>query len=649
MPRRRPLTIPGLPNRLRRPRHLRAHPPCRPPVALAAAVAAALAFAVPALGAGPAAAATPSVIGIDATTTGTGLTGSSQGLSFEAEDLADPGFAGGNLAAYLDTLSPSSVIRVGGNTVDETFWTSSGETPPSWSLATITPADITALAGLAKASGWKVILGVNLKEYDPTRAASEAQYAQRALGSSLLAIEIGNEPDLYSEYKSDPAQYLTDFKSYVSAIEAAAPGVPVEGSDEAQGPDSSFQQSFVSAQKALAKPQILELTSHYYPMTGSTCGGSPSITQLLSATLRDDEKSEADEAVADGAELGLPAVIDESNSADCGGAPGVSNVFAAALWEIDDQLVTAREGVNGDYMHTSVAECGSSMPYSPLCAPTAADATAGDLAAQPEYYGLAAVHELGTGQFLNLTNPVWADVRAYAVQHSDGTMSVMLDDVDNPSTTGSTTVQLDLPASYSSADEVNLTAAGGLTAASGITLGGQAVQANGTLPAATPDAFAVSGSTVTLTVPAGSAEILRFGSSAPTSTTTTLVGALSGKCLSVTGGATQAGATTDLYTCNGSTSENWTLQSNGEIVGAPSGECLQVTGGSTAVYAGTELEPCSDATDQQWTATATGTLVGAASGLCLSVLGGSTANYATTDIYTCNGSGSESWSQQPAG
>lgn len=645
-------TVPGPPNRASRPRGPRG--PRRPrrqhrPAALAAAVTAALALAVPALGAQTAAAATPSVIAIAATTTGTALTDSSEGLSFEAEDLADPGFTGGNLAAYLDTLSPSSVIRVGGNTVDETFWTSTGETPPSWSQATITPADLTALAGLAQASGWKVILGVNLKEYDPARAADEAQYAQRALGSSLLAVEIGNEPDLYSEYASDPAQYLTDFQAYVSAIEAAAPGVPVEGSDVAQGPDSSFQQAFVSAQKALAAPQIVELTSHYYPMTGTTCGGSPSIAQLLGTTLRDNEKSEADEAVADGVELGLPAVIDESNSADCGGAPGVSNVFAAALWEIDDQLVTAREGVSGDYMHGGVAQCGTSMPYSPLCAPTAADATAGDLAAQPEYYGLAAVHELGTGQFLNLTNPVWADVRAYAVQHTDGTMSVMLDDVDDPSSTGSTTVQLDLPASYSSADEVNLTAAAdGLSATGGITLGGQAVQPDGVLPAATPDEFSVSGSTVSVTVPAGSAEILTFGDSSPASSTTTLVGALSGKCLSVTGGATQAGAATDIYTCNGSSSENWTLQSNGEIVGAPSGECLQVTGGSTATYAGTEIEPCSDAADQQWTATSTGTLVGVASGLCLSVLSGSTANYATTDIYTCNGSGSESWSRQPA-
>ena len=614
--------------------------------ATAVAVATGLAAAV-----SPAHAATaPAVITISPTTTGTSLTQASAGLSFEASDLALPGFTGGNLASYLDTISPSSVLRVGGNTVDETFWTSTGETAPSWSIATITPAELTALAGLARASGWKVILGVNLKQYDPARAANEAQDAQAALGSSLQAIEIGNEPDLYSKYESNPSQYLTDFAAYVSAIRQAAPGVPIEGTDAAGAPDGSFQQAFVSAQKALAAPQVNELTNHYYPLTSSTCGGSPTIAQLLGTTVRDNEQSEADEAASAAAPLGLPAVIDEGNSVVCEGQQGVSDVFAAALWEIDDQLVTARQGVSGDYMHGTVVQCDSAKPlfmyYTPLCAPTAAAATAGDLAAQPEYYGLAALRDVGAGAFLNLSNPVWADVRAYAVRHANGSMTVVLDDVDNPATTGPATVQLDLGAAYGWASQVDLSASGGLTATSGITLGGQAVQADGALASPNPDGFDVGGGTATVTVPAGSAEILTFSSAAAENTT--LVGALSGKCLSVTGGSTAPGAATDIYTCNGSGSENWTLESDGAIVGGPSGDCLQVAGGSTANFAGVDIEPCNGAADQQWNATPAGTIMGVQSGLCLSVLGASTANTATADIYTCNGSGSESWSQQPA-
>src|ERR1700678_1765845 len=269
--------------------------------------AAALALATGLAAAPPAVAQTaPPVITISSATTGTSLTEASAGLSFEASGLALPGFTAGDLASYLDTISPSSVMRIGGNTVDETFWTSTGQAAPSWSIATIPPADLTALAGLAQASGWKVILGVNLKEYDPAAAANEAQHAQAALGSSLRAIEIGNEPDLYSQYESDPSQYLTDFAAYVSAIEQAAPGVPIEGTAAAGAPDGSFQQAFVSAQEALPAPEIDELTSHYYPLTGSTCGGSPTIAELLGTTVRDDENSEAQEAVAAAPPLGAP-------------------------------------------------------------------------------------------------------------------------------------------------------------------------------------------------------------------------------------------------------------------------------------------------------------------------------------------------------
>ena len=586
------------------------------------------------------AAASSQVITIAPTTTGTSLNADSLGLSFEASDLALPGFASGNLASYLKTLG-TSVMRIGGNTSDETFWTSTGETPPSWSIATITPADLTALNTLAKASGWKVILGVNLKQYDPARAADEAEHAVEALGSSLQAIEIGNEPDLYLS----SSDYFTEFQAYVSAIEAAAPGTPIEGADTASAPNGSFQTAFAASEAALPKPNIVELTSHYYPL--SACGGTaPTIPDLLGLTAHNDETSIADEAVAAAAKIGVPAVLDEGNSVVCEGQDGVSNVFASALWEIDDQLLTAREGVSGDYEHGTVVECDSAKPlymyYTPLCAPTAADAAAGDLAAQPEYYGLAAVHEIGAGDFLEVTNPDYANVHAYAIRHSNGTVTVVLDDFQDPSSNGATSVQLDLPASYGSGEEVNLTASG-LSATSGITLGGQTVQSDGDLPTPTETPISVDGDTVTVSIPAGTAELLTFGSSSGGGTSTTFVGQLSGKCLSVTGGSTADGATADIYDCNGSPSENWTVESNGTIVGGLSGECLEVAGGSTANYAGVDIGTCDGAASQQWTVEANDTIVGAQSGKCLSVTGGSTADRAPADIYTCNGSGSETW------
>jgi hypothetical protein len=333
----------------------------------------------------------------------------------------------------------------------------------------------------------------------------------------------------------------------------------------------------------------------------------------------------------------------------CEGQQGVSNVFASALWEIDEQLDLAREGVAGDYMHGTVIQCNAPKPlfmyYTPLCAPTAADAAAGTLAAQPEYYGLAAVHQVGTGSFLNVDNPAWATVRTYAVKHADGTMTVVLDDVQDPAGNGATTLQLNLGASYTTGQRVDLTA-GGLAATTGITLGGRTVQADGSLPAPTATPVAVNGSTLTVTVAAGSAALLTLGGSGGSSPSTTFVGGLSGKCLSVTGGSTATGATADIYPCNGSGSENWTPGPNGTIVGGLSGKCLEVSGGSTANYAAVDIAACNGGADQSWTVTSAGTIVGDRSGRCLSVTGASVADGAKADIYDCNGSASENWTER---
>src|SRR5215471_20633879 len=123
------------------------------------------------------------------------------GLSFEASILASPALTTGNLAQYMKTLGPG-VMRFGGNFVDTTFWTSKGEKPPSWAVTTLTPTDLTRLKTLADNSGWKVILGVTLKHPDATRAADEAKFAKQILGSSLYAIEVGNEPNYYPNYST---------------------------------------------------------------------------------------------------------------------------------------------------------------------------------------------------------------------------------------------------------------------------------------------------------------------------------------------------------------------------------------------------------------------------------------------------------------
>jgi hypothetical protein len=573
---------------------------------------------------------TSAAITVTGTASGHGLPADFMGFSLEASSLADGDFAGTNFADYLKELGPTGILRIGGNSADETFWTSTGQSAPSWSEGTITPASLSSLESVIGGTGWKVILAVNLEQFSTSRAADEAKYAEQILGSSLDGIEIGNEPNYY--YTID-STYFSDFESYVAAIRAAVPGIPIVGPDAGHD-QPAFVAAFAQAESA--DPNISMLTDHEYPL--SDCeGATNTIADLLSPSSDTTEKAAADSAVAGGVLDKVPAVMDETNSITCGGQSGVSNVFASTLWSLDYALLLAQEGVQGADFHGQISGCG---PYSPLCVDGS-----GALAAQPLFYGFLAVQQVGTGSFLTVDDADSANVRAYAVQNGGG-LTVVLDDVQDPSSYGATDVTLSLPQSYTEAKSTVLatSSSAGLSATSGITLGGRQISDSGAFPAPTYTAVPISGSTVTVPVAAGSATILKLGGGSGTQPST-FVGGLSGKCLSVSGASTANGATAEIWTCNGSPSENWTTESNGTIVGGLSGKCLEVAGGSTANYAGVDIGTCDGAANQQWTVNSGGTVVGAQSGKCLSVTGAATANGSLADIYTCNGSPSENWAE----
>src|SRR5690606_39244453 len=121
------------------------------------------------------------------------------------------------------------VLRIGANAVDRSSWNGEvGELTP------ILPEQIDALAEFVEATQSQVIYGVNLARNTPTRAADEAAYVADRLGSSLMAWEIGNEPDLYRRHEYRPAEwgyddYLEEWRDFHEAMSEASPGVPFSG------------------------------------------------------------------------------------------------------------------------------------------------------------------------------------------------------------------------------------------------------------------------------------------------------------------------------------------------------------------------------------------------------------------------------------
>jgi hypothetical protein len=73
-----------------------------------------------------------------------------------------------------------------------------------------------------------------------------------------------------------------------------------------------------------------------------------------------------------------------------------------------------------------------------------------------------------------------------------------------------------------------------------------------------------------------------------------------GKCLDVNGGGTANGTTVDLYDCNNTAAQVWIPQSNGSLYNPQSNRCLDDTGWSTTPGTQVEIWDCTGGANQQW-------------------------------------------------
>ncbi|MEV6521206.1 PQQ-dependent sugar dehydrogenase [Longispora sp. NPDC051575] len=114
----------------------------------------------------------------------------------------------------------------------------------------------------------------------------------------------------------------------------------------------------------------------------------------------------------------------------------------------------------------------------------------------------------------------------------------------------------------------------------------------------------------------------------------------SGKCVDVAGGATADGTKIQLYTCNGTGAQTWTV--TGSTLRAV-GKCLDVAGGATAAGTKVQLWTCNGTGAQNWAAQADGTLRNPVSGRCLDASGGGSADGTQLLIWDCHGGANQKW------
>jgi type 1 glutamine amidotransferase len=115
---------------------------------------------------------------------------------------------------------------------------------------------------------------------------------------------------------------------------------------------------------------------------------------------------------------------------------------------------------------------------------------------------------------------------------------------------------------------------------------------------------------------------------------------LADKCLDVAGSNTADGTKIQLYTCNNTGAQNWTVQS-------PSiralGKCLDVSGGGTANGTRVQLYTCNNTGAQSWAPQADGTIRNPQSGRCLDVSENNPADGQQIHIWDCLGAANQKW------
>ncbi|MFG3015716.1 lectin [Streptomyces cinerochromogenes] len=137
-----------------------------------------------------------------------------------------------------------------------------------------------------------------------------------------------------------------------------------------------------------------------------------------------------------------------------------------------------------------------------------------------------------------------------------------------------------------------------------------------------------------------------FAASPAQAATGTITG-LAGKCLDVAGADSADGTPVQLYDCNGTDAQQWTVGSDGTIRAL--GKCLDVTGNSTADGAKAQLWTCTGGANQRWTVTAAHDIVNPQADKCLDVTGNTSANGTRTQIWSCTGAANQKWNAPAAG
>jgi hypothetical protein len=429
------------------------------------------------------------------------------GLSHEwgtALDLAGTAAKGKNLQYrellrnLLQYTAAPMVLRIGGNSTDTT--------------TTLSASTLESLNDLRSDLNSQLVftLGINMGADNPAIATSEIKAIASAIpASSLLGLELGNEPDGFVTRGLRPAGY--SFLDYMPQM-IAWKQLVVSGSGSqlsAITPALSGTPWIADFEKVLsttnAPPELV--TQHYY--VGSYISSQPKPLNFLladkSATSGPHQLAPYISAVHNS---GKTLRIGEMNSLANGGQPGVSDAFASALWGVDIMFEFAAAGADGVNWHTGNGGDYGLFQFSTISDPSTGLNEYALTQVRPLFYGLQLFEEATTssGSLLPVNLTTQANLKVWALKGEDGRIRIV---VINKDETKSGAVTLTIPG-YSTGT-VSMLLAPSLSSQTRVSLGGQTYDGSvdGTMQGAiSSQAINAADDSFTLTMPVVSAALV---------------------------------------------------------------------------------------------------------------------------------------------
>jgi hypothetical protein len=399
------------------------------------------------------------------------------GFSYEKDRVGARMFNARNTdLVHLFRLLGPSLLRIGGNLVDMTNWNPAGT---GGKAEEVTPGDVRELAIFARATGWKVVYGINLRTNTPEKAAEEAAEAAKLLGGDLVAFEVGNEPNVY--VKTWP-EYEALFTKFADAIRAKVPGARFDGPGEAN--KTAWAMDFGRTQKDRG---ATILSTHQYIARNTEASIPGMLASNKSGRLPTASAAMQQAWAANGIRQWR---VTEANNYYHGGAAGVSDVQAAALWSLDYMSGVAAQQGSGINFHG-----GTSVQFPLHYSPIKYDGL-NPLGVQGVYYGELLWKLAGPGAYHAASVSGADEVTAWGIGNNAF--------VNNKNTTGITaTVTLPKKAHHATVHVLTAPAID----STAITIAGSKVEKNAKfLPR--PKNVKVTGTTTTVDVPAGSAVLV---------------------------------------------------------------------------------------------------------------------------------------------